>query len=160
MYQMLTFSQSFGIIVGNYFYMARRTSIAAYNEIKESGLLAKRRLEVYDVLFHHGPLTAGELLQLMASRVSKGAASSSWKRLSELRDAGVIEETKERICQVTGMNVIEWDVTDQLPIKRIEKVSRKAMKKKLLEKIAGLGSTVDENLKRPLREIYLMAKEI
>ena len=90
----------------------------------------------------------------------ENAASNSAARFSELRDIGVIQEIRERTCQVTGMNVIEWDVTDQLPIKRIQKVSRKAMKKKLLEKIAGVGGMIDEKWKKPLREIYLMVKEI
>jgi len=38
------------------------------------------------------------------------------KRLSELRNLGVIYEKKERKCKITGRNVIEWDLTDKLPI--------------------------------------------
>jgi hypothetical protein len=33
-----------------------------------------------------------------------------------LRDLGVIYEKGERLCSITGMNVIEWDLTDRLPI--------------------------------------------
>jgi len=142
--------------------MVRRTSIAAYNEIKASGLLSKRRLEIYEVLYLSGPMTANEVFRALYKNDMgpENAASNSAARFSELRDIGVIQEIRERTCQVTGMNVIEWDVTDQLPIKRIQKVSRKAMKKKLLEKIAGVGGMIDEKWKKPLREIYLMVKEI
>ena len=38
------------------------------------------------------------------------------KRLSELRNLGVIYEKKERKCNITVKVVIEWDLTDKLPI--------------------------------------------
>ena len=37
-------------------------------------------------------------------------------RFTELRRLGVIYEKKERPCRVTGRNVIEWDLTDKLPV--------------------------------------------
>ena len=33
-----------------------------------------------------------------------------------MRDLGVIYEKGERLCRITGRNVIEWDLTDRLPI--------------------------------------------
>jgi hypothetical protein len=37
------------------------------------------------------------------------------KRLSELRDQGVVEEVGQKICMVSGYEVILWDVTGLLP---------------------------------------------
>ena len=42
----------------------RQTSIDCYNKIKAEGLLSKRRLEVYEILFHHGQLTANEIVRI------------------------------------------------------------------------------------------------
>jgi hypothetical protein len=83
----------------------RRTSIEAYMAIKESGQLSKCRLEAYEVLFHHGPLTATEV-------TVRHGVSNGWKRLSELKRFGVILETGVRPCSVTGHNATLWDVTD------------------------------------------------
>ena len=99
--------------------MTRQTSIEAYHKIKEEGLLSKRRLEVYEILYWFGPLSANEVF----FKMSKGnmgpvnAASNSAARFSELRDRGVIRESGTKICSITKMNVIQWDVTSKLPIK-------------------------------------------
>jgi hypothetical protein len=39
-------------------------------------------------------------------------------RLGELRDLGIAKECRKRACSVTGLTVIEWDVTADLPVKR------------------------------------------
>lgn len=92
----------------------RQTSIDCYNEIKASGLLSKRRLEVYEVLLKITPCTASELQKSMDYN---NGGRDCMKRVSELRDLGVIYEKRERKCSITGRNVIEWDLTDKLPIK-------------------------------------------
>ena len=89
----------------------RQTSIDCYNEIKANGLLSKRRMEVYEAIFKNAPCTTNEALKDIYSG-SHGVGS----RTTELRDSGVIYETRERPCRVTGRNVIEWDLTDRLPI--------------------------------------------
>lgn len=96
----------------------RRTSIEAYNEIKESGLLSKRRWQAYEILFHHGPLTANQLVRLAAEKFP--ALKNTWtfnKRLSELRRAGIVDEIAEVPCPLTGRTAILWDCNDRLPLK-------------------------------------------
>jgi len=91
----------------------RKTSIDAYYAALESGLLSRRRQEAYDVTFRRGPLTAME-----AARLIPGALDHSISpRFAELRDMKVMEEIQVRPCMITGENVIEWDTTDNLPIK-------------------------------------------
>ena len=88
----------------------RQTSIDCYNEIKANGLLSKRRLEVYEAIFKAAPCTTNEALMFIHSG-SHGVGS----RTTELRELGVIYEKGVKKCLVTGRNVIEWDLTDNLP---------------------------------------------
>ncbi len=96
----------------------RQTSIECYKQIKAEGLLSKRRLEVYEAILRNAPCTTNEALKYVQSG-SYGVGS----RTTELRDLGVIYEKQVRPCRVTGRNVIEWDLTDNLP-KDIKVVSK------------------------------------
>ena len=89
----------------------RQTSIDCYNKIKQEGLLSKRRLEVYEAILKNAPCTTNEALKDLYSG-SHGVGS----RTTELRDVGVIYEKGEKKCSITGRNVIEWDLTDRLPV--------------------------------------------
>lgn len=99
--------------------MIRKTSIEAYNTIKDNGLLSERRWQVYDILFRNGPMTGGEVFQLMKKQYSVMAPTNSnvTTRLGELRNMGAAQELGRRVCTVSGMTVILWDVTDRLPVK-------------------------------------------
>ena len=99
----------------------RQTSIDCYNKIKQEGLLSKRRLEVYEAILKNAPCTTNEALKDLYSG-SHGVGS----RTTELRDVGVIYEKGEKKCSITGRNVIEWDLTDRLPVnlKKINKTKK------------------------------------
>ncbi len=101
----------------------RQTSIEAFNEIKNNGLLSQRRWEVYEALFNHGPCTANELRKHLAFKDGINVNLNVVTRLGELRNFGVVFEVRERQCSITGIVVIEWDVTDRLPI-RFDKPKR------------------------------------
>jgi hypothetical protein len=90
--------------------ITRKTSIECFNKIKQEGLLSKRRLQVYESIFNHAPCTASEVFN------DKNLKTNQSGRFTELRDLGVIYERGERLCTVTGRNVIEWDLTDRLPV--------------------------------------------
>ena len=91
----------------------RQTSIDCYNEIKNSGLLSKRRFETFEAIIKIAPCTASEVQH---SINYNNGGRDCMKRISELRDRGVIYEVKTRKCSITGRNVIEWDLTDKLPV--------------------------------------------
>lgn len=144
----------------------RQTSIDAYNEIEANGLLSKRRMEVYAVLFKSGPLTANEVFKIFSKNgdAATCAASNSAARFSELRDCGVICEVQVRKCSVTGMKVIEWDVTPNLPreVKKKKNLTKNQKKKNILDKLVAHGKksipVKDEDIeiyKNELREIYI-----
>ena len=91
----------------------RQTSIECYNKIKAEGLLSKRRLEVYEALLSSAPCTSSEAIRNAKTTFGVFGVSS---RFTELRDLGVIYEKGEKKCSITGRNVIEWDLTDRLPV--------------------------------------------
>ena len=115
----------------------RQTSIDCYNEIKNSDLLAKRRFETFDAIFKSAPCTRQEALE---HTNPLNALSLSAARFTELRRIGVIYEKDIRPCKVTGRNVIEWDLTDRLPINIKKSIKTKKHR-------------VDDALKS-LRELY------
>lgn len=104
--------------------LTRETSKEAYTKIKDSGLLSKRKWQVYDHVFVHGPVIARDVWKKIAPETSTGSICT---RLSELREMGVVKEVGTKVDQATGMTVIEWDVTANLP--------RKLQKKKTVEDI-------------------------
>jgi len=89
----------------------RDTSIDAFHEMEE--VLSLMRLEAYNMLHDHGPLTGRE----MNARADN---PSFHKRLSELEDMGVIYTPGKRVCTVTGLLVHEWLVTSGSPKKLIK----------------------------------------
>lgn len=98
--------------------MVRETSIDAYYEIKENGLLSERRWQTYDSLYQIGEGTASEVFRQFQKTYSKKISTNgSGSRLSELRDMGVVMEKGTKICPITGQNVILWTTTNQLPVK-------------------------------------------
>ena len=92
----------------------RQTSIDCYNKIKEEGLLSNMRFKVYEAILRKAPCTSGEAFATMTTKENQ--ISQSRARFTELRELGVIYEKGEKKCSITGRNVIEWDLTDRLPI--------------------------------------------
>jgi len=92
----------------------KRTSIKAFKEITEEGLLSKMRYKVYKELYLNGPATGSELNNRLDGY-------SYHKRLSELRDLGVVEEICTRKCNVSNRLATVWNVIyGRLPKKKNE----------------------------------------
>lgn len=94
----------------------RQTSIDCYNQIKAEGLLSKLRLRTLNAMLHSAPCTAGELQNYIDKNQIQ--VKHAWKLLSQLRDLGVLYEKTERKCKITGRIVIEWDLTDKIPVNK------------------------------------------
>jgi hypothetical protein len=126
--------------------MIRETSRQAYETIAANDLLSERRWEVYDVLFRHGAMTANEVFVVL-EKESAGAvcaASNSAARFSELRELGVVQELGTRVCSVTGMNVIVWGVTENLPKQLTKKERIQKQINTLNEKLIKLNKQLEE----------------
>lgn len=104
--------------------MTRQSSIEAYNDIKNNGLLSKRRLEVYIALYENGPCTTNELLKKMTF-LEKNNNPSVHVRLNELKHLTVVREIGTTICSITNRTVILWEVTNNLPIKLEKRIKIK-----------------------------------
>lgn len=112
----------------------RETSAAAYETIKENGLLSEKRFRVYSILFHNGPLIGSEVARIYKELYGRTSNSETIRnRLTELRDSGAAFEAGRAIDKNTGMKVILWDVTSKLPV-RPEK-----MRKEKCEHCDGKG---------------------
>lgn len=140
--------------------MTRQTSIDCFNQIKKEGLLSKLRISTYEAMLNVAPCTAGELQSFIDK--NKICVKHSWKLLSQLRDLGVIYEKSVRNCNVTNRNVIEWDLTDKLPIKEKAPVVTKKQKiEKILNDISDFAKTLpNERDKDILRSIYREIKSL
>jgi len=93
----------------------RQTSVDAYSQILAGNLLSKRRMEVYEILFHHGPMTANEIVRKSKTSYPDTNPSSFHARLSELKKLGAISEIGEKRDVVSGQTCYVWDLTDNLP---------------------------------------------
>lgn len=122
--------------------MSRQTSIETYNIIKQSGLLSKRRLQAYDVLFNHGPLTATGIATQVSDFKSPSVGFNIHARLCELREMGCVKELGETVCPHTGMKVILWDVTDRVPLKLPKRKTKDQIIKELQDRISVLEKLV------------------
>ena len=90
----------------------RHTSVEAYRQIQEEGLLSQLQWEVYDALYKSGPLTQGELWSDFFHDTQRHNIAP---RCAELEKLGVIRTVGKRPCRVTGRVCLIWDVTDGLP---------------------------------------------
>lgn len=90
----------------------RQTSIDVYHQIRDEGLLSKRRLQVYETIYLHGPIT-----QMETAKIADILDHSVTPRFAELEKMGVIATVGERDCTRTGRKVLMWDVTGRLPTK-------------------------------------------
>ena len=95
--------------------MTQRTSVEAFNTIKENGLLGGMQFQVYEFIQNHGPCTQNEALRHLAIRGKNTGSIST--RFSELKRKEVIEECGEKQDEKSGMQTILWRTTTKLPIK-------------------------------------------
>lgn len=94
----------------------RDTSIEAYRQIEAEGLLSRRRWQVYEILYHYGPLTAGEIARHAIDKGIEVKEQTITPRMAELRERKVVKEVGVKVCSTTGRNCIAWDVTASLPV--------------------------------------------
>lgn len=118
--------------------MPRQTSMQAYAQIENEGLLSQRRLEVYQALFKCGPATSAEVFKHLSDFNRRGIISQSRARFTELRELGVIDELGTRKCGVTGREAIVWGVNGKLPTERQKPPTKKEKKQEILKMLDDL----------------------
>lgn len=117
----------------------RQTSIDCFNQIKKNNSLSKSRFQVYETLFKiNKPSTAREIFAKIP------VVKIEPTRLTELRELGVIYEKGVRKCEITGMNSIEWYLTNNQPKKLPARVTTRQKLKKLEMMIDDLDDKVKD----------------
>jgi len=141
--------------------MVRETSVEAYHQIRDNGLLSARRFQVYDELFQNGPLTANEVVRKYQQTNPNIKDASLNGRFSELERLGVIRDTGElKIDAISGHHCILWDVTSNLPVKPKKELSRKEQTEDIITDVVKLGEKLPAQHKGDLRKIYYKLKDI
>lgn len=123
----------------------RETSIETYHAIKENGLLSRMRFVVYECIYNHQPLTQSEAWSFL--KISHGIKSGQniTPRFAELKNHGVITESGVRPCKITGRNCIEWQTTNNLPIK-FERKTKDQIIKELENEIISLKLQLNKQM--------------
>jgi uncharacterized protein YwgA len=140
--------------------MIRDTSIEVYHEIEANGLLSKKRLEVYKILYESGPLTGAQVSRMHGNIYGANTVSETVRnRITELFDMGVVQEVSKGPCPITEREVIFWDVTKNLPVK-VKRQTFKERKKEVMGEIITLGEKIPMGYKQDLRDIYHKLKDL
>ena len=90
----------------------RDTSVQAFYNAVDTGVIRTRREQVYAALRVLGDATANEVFEYLKEQRHLGLRydSNTRARLTELRDMGVIRETGQRPCRVTHQTCITWAI--------------------------------------------------
>lgn len=138
--------------------MTRDTSLEAYNTIRSKGLLSKARMTVYGILAENGPLTAGEVFEVL-QRIDSGhtvVKGSVCARLTELQRFGVVQEVGRKEWSKTGHANILWDVTGNLPSPVEKKKTKDQMIKELKEQVTMLRERLENFQKENPKQLELI----
>jgi len=116
--------------------ITRKTSLEAYNHVRNSGHVGRMQWLIYDCMYRYGPLTITECFKRIEAELAGRGERFNYNtrtRFGELRDMGLIYETGERICSSSGRKVLEFDVTDLHSPKSLpSKISKNKRLKDLL----------------------------
>ena len=128
--------------------MTRQTSIEAYHEVMESGLVGQRQRQVYEILFRYGPLTANQTWNALRDKIGKDFRfdSNTRARFTELRNLGLLYEVGTTQDPITRKRVILWDVTDGRPRKPEPKITKDQIIADLRATIASLQRRLNGEL--------------
>jgi hypothetical protein len=144
--------------------MQRDTSKTIYQEIRDNGLLAKRRMEVYDIIYKYGSMTGAEVSNMHKIKfgtIGSTVSETIRNRITELRDMGVVRELGTTKCPITNNTVILWDVTSNLPKKLKKRLSKKEKKELILADIEVFYKKItDKEIRKEIRAIKKQVKNI
>ncbi len=88
----------------------RETSVEAYINVVESGVLGRSQEKVYRILYEHGPMSGADLAAYGGVTPS---GSTLFKRVSELERLGIVRCMGIRSNGKTGRAEMLWGVTTE-----------------------------------------------
>lgn len=137
--------------------MTRKTSIETYNRITSGGLISKRRLLIYKIIYKTPELTGSQIVKQYKELYPATTFTYSEgirNRITELVAQGVVKELGVKPCPVTGSTVLFYATTDSLPAKVAKAKTKKQKKKEILKLIEALAVTLPADLTEDLRGIW------
>ena len=87
----------------------RDTSVQAFYNAVDSGVIETRRQQVWSALRARGEATSNEVFESLKA-LGVRYISTACARLTELRDLGLVREVGQRRCTITGQLCIAWAV--------------------------------------------------
>jgi hypothetical protein len=142
----------------------KQTSAETYYEIKNSGLLSTKRLQVYEILFEMGNLTGSQVSKIHRQKHPTNSMSEVVRnRLTELVQMGVVEELGIVKDPYNGREVTLYGTTNNLPKDLEIKKTRKQLHAEMVERkklamehlvIWAKGNNFPEQTLIGLRKIY------
>ena len=103
--------------------MIRKTSVEAYRRINDEGLVGPFQKDVYNIIYHHGPMTVGQISTIYKKYYpsTPRGRNECAKRVWDLQQFGVVYDTgKTMLCTKTKFNTILFDVNSSLPVKALK----------------------------------------
>jgi serine protease inhibitor len=142
----------------------KQTSAETYYEIKHSGLLSNKRLQVYEILYEMGNLTGSQVSRIHRQKYPTNSMSEVVRnRITELVQMGVVEELGIVKDPFNGRDVTLYGTTDNLPKDLEIKKTRKQLHAEMVERkklamehlvIWAKGNNFPEQTLIGLRKIY------
>jgi len=101
--------------------MTQQTSVQAYVEARQTGLLGEVQETVLRTLKEHGPMTQGETAKFL--NMDRNVASP---RFAELARFGLIQTSGTRPCRITNRQCLVWDIKERVvaPFVRVKRSDR------------------------------------
>lgn len=136
--------------------MVQKTSIETYHAVRKSGILADKRLKVYEILYAHPEGLTGTQVSNIFKQMHPTAQHSETirNRITELRDMGVVSEIGTVECEHTKRQVMKFMLNDNMPVPLEKKKTHNERVEEVLESIKIFSSSLDEESKKTLRQIY------
>jgi hypothetical protein len=122
----------------------RSTSIDAYKKVVDSGLLSKKLIQAFTIVYRYGPKTSRELNAFYVSAYKAENNLNQFRALlTHLQNVDVIQTTEKVVCPISQMTVYQFDITGRLPVKE-PKVTMKDKKANLLKTVDALTPWVGD----------------
>jgi Fe2+ or Zn2+ uptake regulation protein len=136
--------------------MIRKTSIATYFAIKNSGVLSDKRMKVYDIFYEHPDgLTGTQVSRIFKSKYPTAENSETVRnRITELVSMGVLNEIATVECEYTKRKVLKFALNDNMPTSLPKKTTLNDNLDSILENIVIFSKMLTNEQKVELRKIY------
>jgi hypothetical protein len=142
--------------------LTRKASKEAYERVIQEGLLGKRSMQIYRLLYLHPGSTANEICQYINAEnpdAKPAQLNSISTRCSELERRQVLREIGLKVCTVSSHQATAYELTDNLPLK-LTQVKKKTSNQKLYQNRWDTAHNALEMVQLVLRRLCSEARGV